>query len=361
MFKKTMCMLLTMVMLLTLVVPAAGAEETSSKPTVEEILNSYHEKAFALQTSGETESPAAYSRSGGSQKTLEQETVDELTAAGYEAYNITAENYDALEESLKTDFAAMGMDPNESYIIVISGEDPEETASSNSRLGSLPEQDIIDDGGPSFTYTYDGTAYKMRYVTVTTATGAYMRVSSTYSLQERDWLQELTLDLLSAFVIAKADNLVKNVPLGTFGALLYDANVDDNYTLLDPGTLTLHADTLWTCRVIEVYNENFGRWDTAQASAYAVSKARCAGYLYDETINDTVWFNGEEHSIKNYSPNYYDFSQCKYDAAVAFCDGQVKHDRTGDIDFYLGDETGEVIFVEEGEPLFTHCEHWLLP
>lgn len=31
---------------------------------------------------------------------LEQETVDTLTAAGYEAYNVTGENYTALETEL---------------------------------------------------------------------------------------------------------------------------------------------------------------------------------------------------------------------------------------------------------------------
>ena len=42
-------------------------------------------------------------------------TVETLNEAGYEAYNVTADNYDTLEDQLQTDFAEMGLDPNGSY------------------------------------------------------------------------------------------------------------------------------------------------------------------------------------------------------------------------------------------------------
>ena len=71
-------------------------------PTIEEILNDYHSKAFEAQTA--QEEAGTYSRSAsGTGKTLEQETVEELTAAGYEAYNVTGDNFDSLEDSLQTD------------------------------------------------------------------------------------------------------------------------------------------------------------------------------------------------------------------------------------------------------------------
>lgn len=71
-------------------------------PTIEEILNDYHSKAFEAQTA--QEEAGTYSRSAsGTVKTLEQETVEQLTAAGYEAYNVTGDNFDSLEDSLQTD------------------------------------------------------------------------------------------------------------------------------------------------------------------------------------------------------------------------------------------------------------------
>ena len=155
---------------------AVAADEMSAKPTVEEILDEYHRKAFEREMQGDTETASTWSRRGGSAKTLEEETVEALTNAGYEAYNVTAGNYDTLEAQLYTDFGEMGLDPNGSYIVVISGGDGEasgNSAGANSRV--RPETDLEgppgSTGNASFEYTQDGTTYTMRYVTVTSATG----------------------------------------------------------------------------------------------------------------------------------------------------------------------------------------------
>lgn len=136
MFQKMIALLVIFAMLVPLS-SAVAADEPTSQPTIEEILDGYHEKAFAAQTAEENGGASAYARSGsGSSQTLEQETVDELTAAGYEAYNVTEDNYEALEESLHTDFSEMGLDPNSSYVVVISGEDP--SGISSEKVSPLP-------------------------------------------------------------------------------------------------------------------------------------------------------------------------------------------------------------------------------
>lgn len=73
--------------------PVVAADNPSVTPTNEEILNEYHTKAFEAQTAAESGDTSAYARRGSSQ-TLELETVDALTNAGYEAYNVTGKNYD---------------------------------------------------------------------------------------------------------------------------------------------------------------------------------------------------------------------------------------------------------------------------
>ena len=172
--KKLIAILLSCIMLVSFS-PAVAAEDAPAepKPTVEEILNDFHQKAFAAESANERGAAATYSRSSNSDNdNLVQETVDTLNAAGYEAYNVTASNYETLETELKTDFASMGLDPSGSYIVVISGEDDSNSANPNSRAGRLPEQIIIDDGysDPNrFYYTYEGVTYSMRYVTVTLA------------------------------------------------------------------------------------------------------------------------------------------------------------------------------------------------
>lgn len=129
--------------------PAVAADEMSAPPTVEEILNEYHQKAFEAKMQGDTGNASAWSLRGG--QTLEEETVDTLTEAGYEAYNVTADNYESLQTELKTDFSDMGLDPNGSYIIVISGEDPTEPVStggaSTYNLNPLPGEDQAPEGG----------------------------------------------------------------------------------------------------------------------------------------------------------------------------------------------------------------------
>lgn len=79
--KKLTAMLLIFAMLVPFS-PAVAADEMSAKPTVEEILSEYHQKAFEQEMQGDTDTASAWSRRGGSTKTLEQETVDTLNNAG---------------------------------------------------------------------------------------------------------------------------------------------------------------------------------------------------------------------------------------------------------------------------------------
>ncbi len=89
MTKKIISLMLIFAMLVP-ISSAVAADNPTAQPTVEEILNGYHEKAFAARVAEENGGVSTDSSRSGSGKTLEQETVDELTAAGYETYNVTA-------------------------------------------------------------------------------------------------------------------------------------------------------------------------------------------------------------------------------------------------------------------------------
>ena len=169
MFKKFVSIITVFAVLLAFT-PVVAADTAPATPTVESILNNYHEKAFAAQAASDTTSYSP--RSGDSALTLEQETVNELNAAGYEAYNVTSDNYDFIEEELGTDLSSLGITNNGSYIVVISGEDS--TARSGSGRAIVPQPG---DGGAgsSFVYSYEGVNYTMRYVTVTAAETGFHR------------------------------------------------------------------------------------------------------------------------------------------------------------------------------------------
>jgi hypothetical protein len=82
--------------------PVLAAGNTPAKPTVEEILNEYQQKAFEAESAETTDNTTTYSNRS-STRTLEQETVDALNAAGYEAYNVTPSNYHTLEAKINTE------------------------------------------------------------------------------------------------------------------------------------------------------------------------------------------------------------------------------------------------------------------
>ena len=337
--------------------PAVAADDASARPTVEEILNEYHEKAFVTQITDEACITTTYSpRSGSVTKTLEQETIDILTAAGYEAYNITPSNYHSLEDKLNTSFQGMGLDPEGSYIIVLHGDDSDTSSAANG-IGSRAIVPAPDPGSSTFTYTYNGTTYTMRYVTVTATSGSYMLASSTYTLDPNYWDEAGIMDVFGTYLFYAADSLSEKIPIGTIASLLFDWMQDDNYTALDPGTLTLHAATTWTCDTIQILNNASSQWRTVQASAYAVSHARCVGYVYNPDINDSVWHDGTELSNRCFSPKYTNYSQRKLDAVTAYRNGTRSYDLTGDICFYFGNVGGN-LYGNINDPLFTHYEQW---
>lgn len=359
--RKLIAFVLAFAMLASLSL-AVVADEMSAYPTVEEILNEYHRKAFEEQTQGDTDNGSAWSRRGGDVKTLEQETVDTLTDAGYEAYNVTTDNYENLEAELKTDFTDMGLDYDGSYIVVISGEEPTEPGQSTYGFPPNTEEDQAPDGGGStfFTHTYNGQTYYMRYVTITAATNSDMYVPSNYILAPSVWAENMFMNIVNTALVAVAD-CGSSLPLGTIGSLLSFVAVDDNYTELEPGSLTVIASTTWTCSAIQVWDSNFERWETAQCSAYADSRAYCTGYIYDPLRNLATIYYGKEFTRQTYSPKYNASLQRKNEAAEANNGGRIAYDRTGDINFYLGNETGTILYEIGGGPLFSHVEGWGVP
>lgn len=352
--RKLLSVMLALMLLFTMAVPAFAATndtEPTEIRTVEEILSEYHEKSFAAEMAEETGTPSAYSnRNRSSGKSLEEETVEELRTAGYEAYHVTSSNYDALEDSLKTDFEEMGLDTDGSYIITISGE-----PSGNSRGVDPPSKDFYDGGGTStFTYTYNGATYTMRYVTVTPTANSGLMVTSTYNLSNINNIPEYIGEFGSTFLTTAIDT-VAHVPIATIISLLGSMATDSNYMILDPGSFVILASTAWTRIYIQVLDST-NYWNNAQCSEYAISRARCAGYLYNIREHAPEWTTGYQYSNTVYSRYYNDITQRKFYAVNGFLSGTIRYDITGDIRFYFKSNTNEINFNDSTAPLFTHIE-----
>lgn len=296
--------------------PAVAAEDTVPRPTVEEILSEYHEKAFEAENTEKSGGASAYSRgAGNSEKTLEEETVDTLNAAGYEAYNVTSENYETLEEQLHTDFADMGLDPDGSYIIAISGED--NSPGNNARLipGTLPTLPPDGGGATFFSYTYNGTSYYMRYVTVTCTENPSLGSASN------------PIDLLSEYGVVDAWEDLE-IPVAIVSSIKPLAVVGTIYSLLTPAvrnisprqtqTLTFECASNWTVKYTQIYDMQRGEWELSASVEYVIMTYFIDYLHYDSAENDYVKDTIEGRYATVYSEFYNDSETMKERAVLAF-------------------------------------------
>lgn len=358
---KKMVSLFMVLCLLALVLPGTAVKSEAIVPSVEDILNDYHAKAFEQKRTSAEGDVAAYARSG-SGKTLEQETVETLRTAGYEAYNVTADNYGDIEDSLQTDLSAMGVDRDGSYIVVISGE-RENSSNPNSRAGgSFIEQDNGGLGGDgSFAYTYNGVTYTMRHAIVTSAELGRMYVDSTYILSEDNWVNKGIENIGESTLVSFMDSMVDKIPIGSIWSLLLDIFEDENYTEMEPGDLTIVANTTWVCHVIQVWCNDRQLWIASQSSEYARTMAHCVSYLHNEFTGEAKYCDGDAGTITRYSRLYSNLSQRKENAARAFAEDKCSKEEIPCVHFYLQVGDDGIIITDGGKALFSHYRTFEIP
>lgn len=379
MYKRVISIMLVLC-LLAFSVPTAFAENQSTpQRTIEEILDEYHAKSFEAQCAeegiavagsggfGNGTAAICADGSGSGTASLEQETVDALNAAGYEAYHVTASNYACLEDQMKTDFSQLGLDPDCSYIVTVSGEETGAVTPPNSGVGTNgykpPAYDNLDDGSSSFLYTYNGATYYMRYVIVTASSDSSLRVHTTYSLTKIDNKPNVLGDVLSTCLSMALDKVGEKIPIGTILTLLggwIPKEDNGNLVTLQADDITIIAETVWTRHYIQIWNPAYSMWHTVQGSEYANSLAYCAGTAYNAKTNRPVPVIGDPQTNTTYSYKYNDLTQRKIDAVQAYLTQSPTYTFTGDLGFYLVKSTGEINFNVTQDPLFVHEESFNL-
>lgn len=331
---------------------AAAADEMTAVPTVEEILNEYHQKVFEAEMHGDN-AASTWSCRSGEEKTLEQETVDALTAAGYEAYNVTSENYNALEAELNTDFADMGLDPNGSYIVVIEAEADVENntvnAGDNSRV--LPGTDLEGPDHPGTlpsTYTYGGITYSLRHITATSASG--LQSSDNATLGEKGYIPDSWIEIENLSLLA-AGGSTAYVAIKEIEWLITEINNQGNYAFPAPEDLQVYVETVWTRKYIEVYDEADEKWEPRQCSEFASAAAwfRCT---IEEALTDVEVVYTQNKSYSNlYSVDYYDIDTRVFEAAAAQRWNDKAHDKV-DVTYYI--DEGDAAINSNSKVMFTH-------
>ena len=329
MYKKLIALLIVCTMLVS-IPPAVAAADTVPRPTVDEILNEYHQKAFEAEAAGEA-SAAAYSpRSGQSGKTLEQETVETLTAAGYEAYNVTGDNYETLESELNTDFSEMGLDTDGSYIVVIHGEDFENNSTSPRAVVPTP-----DPGGDSFTYTYGGTTYTMRYLTVTTYDRPEFGKSDDVDLLNSPYAEDIARVIDSGISIA-LDLISQPLHLGTVASILGLSIT--HFAPDQTATLSLFGSVNWTRTYTQVWSDYDELWLSGSSVEYAQTLTSIFGHYYSALGNHYTEVHEGPIERVVYSDHYNDHTWRRNNAARGKILTETFYDCTGDVEYAHDDE-----------------------
>jgi len=346
MIKKIISISLSVVMLLCLCTPALAATqdtEPTETRTVEDILSEYHEKSFASKVTSASDEAAAYSRQAeSSSKSLEEETVETLIAAGYEAYHVTSSNYEAVEDALHTDLSDLNLDENESYIVVVSGEE-----NPGSRAIDPPSQDIFDGGSSSeeFLYYYNGTNYRMRYLTVTSDDSDSLSSYNSVVLFQQHTLSSSMLSALANLInsgIYAGLDAITAIPIGTIAGFLGVSIV--SFPVGYEARLELNATCNCTRKFTQIYLEDYDAWSSFSSVDYITATSDYAGMCYSTTANQFV-YPLHRKTEYYYSSHYYDTSWQKQQAAIAFEYNYRNHEYAGDFRIYREDENGNKILL----------------
>ena len=207
-------------------------------------------------------------------------------------------------------------------------------------------------GGESFYYTYNGTTYLMRYVTVTAASSDELQNDNSFPLKPiYDRTGYTLLNILDTFLVAFIDKISEPMSFGTLLSLAFSSNETINYSAIEPNSLSVIVSASWTCNYIQVWNVTHEIWETAQCSEYASSLAYCAGSAYDPVANKPVPVITQPYESVVYSSKYNNPAQRKLDAMEAYDDYKIALDCIYSINFYLGNSDGEIAIDSDGAPL----------
>lgn len=334
MFKKISCHILSVIMLLLAFLPAIPLNvNASTRLSVEEILDDFYQKCFEAQKG---KSITHGNNSNQQLEAIRQDTIDTLANAGYNVFDVNPNTYNSVESLLQMNLSEIGIDPNCSYIVVVSGEDSDASASSVSpqTYGTV---------GSSFTYTYNGYTHTMRYVTVAASdVPSYAKASSVNLIKGTTSVTTLQ-NILNSSVSLLLDSISSGIPLGTIAGI---CGVE--YIQINPAkstTLTMFANASWARVYTQIYNANTGMWLSWSSVDYVTTQTHMGGDYYDKTTNQFKQFPQDKVTKLVYSEHYGDLTWRKSQAAAGWQYGSARNEYVGDVAVYHNGK--QVIYIPQ--------------
>ncbi len=347
MLKRGLSLILAII-LVVLSCPAAFAEKATenvkpSRRSVEEILAEGRAKMVEVEKEESNacmvQSESSTSEVNSKKRSIKTATINELKNEGYEAYDVNPSSYDAVQTELKTNLEDIGLTPDGSYIIVVSGEEGQGGDSINVQVP------IVDgDIDPSFEFTYNGVTHTMRYLTVE----AY---------EHREYTKASIVDLLNSNkpnIIENCFNAALNAALSNtsvagmaFGTICSICGVKlINISTTQQTTLVLHAGTSWSRVHTQIYDAGYEQWFSWSTVDSACGVTNLSGMYYSIPLKRYTSIPEDEVIRYSYSEHYYDYQWRKSRAARGWSLGTRYREYAGDVSYY-----------HDGRCVITHCEY----
>lgn len=326
MFKRTISVLLAFVMLTVANVSIVQGAEVS-RETAENILSRYHQEIAEVEQGQPSvfaaEDPNHLESSSNRIREIQENAVAELKASGYDAYDVNPETFETMQEVLQTSFEDIGLDASCSYIIIVDGND------ANNSNGEITPYGA----GSSFNYTSGGKTYKMRYFTVTAADDSGYGKASTVNLL-RSSSKEFIQRCLDMAIVAYISAFSKT--LGTLASL--SGLSISNFGTAQSSTMDLYGATNWTRVYTQVWSDYDGAWESCSSVEYAIATSHISGQYYSASANSYVGIPYRPASSTLYSNEYNDYNWRKSQAVNGYMHSVINYNTTGPVRYKYGSE-----------------------
>ncbi len=303
-----------------------SAQNTSKMRLRDEIIRGYKDALNELNFSTNRESARSSTQESYLEATaqIQQETVSALREAGFEAYDVNSQSFSNIEATLKTDLKDAGLNPAGQYIIIIEGEEIQRSTN--------PVETSA-----SFTHTYNGTTYTLRWMTIHSSYDLLRRKATSVNLLESTSTNVITnvLDMgIYAYLSAYSD--IANA-IGVIGQIC-GISIADIYPASET-VLDMQAATAWTQRYTQVWSADHSSWQNGCCVEEVSLNAQIFGYYYNRDTASYETVNASAPTITKYTSKFNNGTWRRDYAVIGYLAGQTQWDTTGAVDYDLENET----------------------
>lgn len=312
--KKFLSIVLSITMFCAFSSNVVFAIDTGGEINIKEnIIKDYRERIFEYNKQANSDITAVSLDSEQSLAQIQTETVNELKNAGYNAYDVNPSTFSNIENILHTDLEAAGLNPNYSYIIVIEGEDNENV---NSRVAT----------SSSFSHTYNGTTYTLRWMTMYATDDPLMGKASDVNV-----LSSATTSVIKNCLDTAVSTYISSISrtLGTVASIC--GLSISNFAPAQTATMRLNGATNWTRRYTQVWNSYDSAWQNGCCVEEVTAYSYMSGSYYDASSNLYRSVPENKAYDTRYSSRYDDDKWRKDYAVVGYLNSWIQWDTVGDV------------------------------